>query len=84
MNFNGGHTARDLYWPRDLEKALEDYVSGGGGLISYHAANNSFPGWTAYNRTMRLGWRGMDFGPSLIVGEDGKMAAVQEARPNLS
>ena len=43
MNFNGGHTAKGVHWPRDLEKSLEDYVSGGGGLVSYHAANNSFP-----------------------------------------
>jgi len=55
MNFNGGHTPEGVHWPRELEKALEDYVSGGGGLVSYHAANNSFPQWPAYNRMIGLG-----------------------------
>jgi len=55
INFNGGHTSKGVHWPRDLEKALEDYVSKGGGLVSYHAANNSFPNWPDYNRMIGLG-----------------------------
>jgi hypothetical protein len=31
MNFNGGHTDKGVHWSRDLEKSLEDYVSGSGG-----------------------------------------------------
>jgi type 1 glutamine amidotransferase len=76
MNFNGGHTPRGVHWPRDLEKALEDYVSQGGGLVSFHAANNSFPDWPAYNQMIGLGWRDKSFGPSLIVGEDGAVVEV--------
>ena len=80
MNFNGGHTSNGVHWPRELEKALEDYVSGGGGLVSYHAANNSFPEWPAYNRMIGLGWRGKDFGPSLVVGGDGKVVEVPKGQ----
>ena len=76
MNFNGGHTPKGVHWPRDLEKSLEDYVSQGGGLVSYHAANNSFPDWPAYNRMIGLGWRDKGFGPSVIVDEDGKVVTI--------
>src|SRR5262249_39131434 len=54
MNFNGGHTAKGIHWPRALEQSLEDYVRNGGGLVSYHAANNSFPRWDAYNAMIGL------------------------------
>jgi hypothetical protein len=48
-NFNGGHLPTSTHWPREEEKALEDYIAGGGGLVIYHSANNSFPNWPAYN-----------------------------------
>jgi len=38
-NFNGGHKPTNLHWPSEVEKALEDYVSGGGGLVIYHSSN---------------------------------------------
>ena len=80
LNFNGGHTAKGVHWPRELETALEDYVRGGGGLVSYHAANNSFPNWPAYNEMIGLGWRGKDFGPSLVVGVGGKVVEVPKGQ----
>jgi type 1 glutamine amidotransferase len=46
-------------WPEATRKALDDYVSGGGGLVIYHAANNAFPNWKAYNEMIALGgWGG--------------------------
>ena len=30
-NFNGGHTAKGVHWPKEVEKSLEDYVGGGAG-----------------------------------------------------
>ncbi len=80
LNFNGGHTDKGVHWPRDLEKSLEDYVSGGGGLVAYHAANNSFPNWPAYNRMIGLGWRDKGFGPSLVVSEDGTVVTVPKGQ----
>jgi Trehalose utilisation len=77
MNFNGGHTDKGVHCSRDLEKSLEDYVNRGGGLVVYHAANNSFPNWAAYNQMIGLGWRDKNYGPSLVVsGEDGKVVTV--------
>jgi type 1 glutamine amidotransferase len=55
-------------WCRETEKNLEDYVSNGGGLVAFHAANNSFPEWHEYNRMMGLGgWehRNEKWGPYL-------------------
>jgi uncharacterized protein len=75
-NFNGGHMANGVHWPREVEKALEDYVSGGGGLVIYHAANNSFVNWPAYNEMIGLGWRDKGFGPSLIIDPDEKVIEI--------
>lgn len=36
-NYNGES------WPEAVRTAFEDFVKGGGGFVSVHAANNSFP-----------------------------------------
>ena len=46
-------------WPDSTKQALVDYVSGGGGLVIYHAANNAFPKWPEYNEMIAIGgWGG--------------------------
>ena len=41
------------------QEALAAYVSGGGGLVIYHAVINAFPGWREYNEMMGVGgWGG--------------------------
>ncbi len=46
-------------WPDSVQKAFEAYVSEGGGFVSVHAANNSFPEWEGYNEMIALGgWGG--------------------------
>jgi uncharacterized protein len=75
-NFNGGHTAKGVHWPKDVETALDDYVRAGGGLVIYHSANNSFPNWPAYNEMIGLGWRDKSFGPSLIVSPEEKIVEI--------
>lgn len=46
-------------WAPATQEAFEKYVSGGGGFVSVHAANNSFPEWKAYNEMIGLGgWGG--------------------------
>ena len=56
-NFNGGHTEKGIEWPQRVERGLEAFVEGGGGLVVYHAANNAFLHWVAYNDMIGLGWR---------------------------
>ena len=42
-------------WSENTKKAFLDYVSNGGGVVIYHAANNSFPDWKEYNEICGLG-----------------------------
>ena len=76
-NFNGGHSPKNgVHWPREVEVALENFVSNGGGLVVVHAANNSFPNWPAYNEMIGLGWRDPSFGSSLIIDKDEKVVEI--------
>jgi uncharacterized protein len=52
-NYNGE------LWSPETQTAFEKYVSGGGGFVPVHAANNSFPEWKAYNEMIGVGgWGG--------------------------
>jgi uncharacterized protein len=67
-NYNGDD------WPADVRAAFTAYVKGGGGFVSYHAANNSFPSWPEYNEMIGVGgWGGRNekSGPYLRL-RDGK------------
>jgi type 1 glutamine amidotransferase len=75
-NFNGGHKADGVRWPTEVEKSLEAYVSGGGGLVIYHSANNAFLQWPAYNEMIGLGWRPREFGPTLVVGPNEEILRI--------
>lgn len=64
-------------WPEGLRAEFEKYVSGGGGLVIVHAADNAFPDWPAYNLMTGVGgWRGRNesAGPHWFW-EDGKLTA---------
>ena len=53
-NFNGGHLDNGTRWPQPIEKQMEAYVKSGGGLVVWHAANNAFLHWAAYNDMIGL------------------------------
>lgn len=42
-------------WSDKTKSAFIDYMKNGGGLVVYHAANNSFPDWKEYNEMTGLG-----------------------------
>lgn len=68
-NYNGED------WSESTRASFEKYVSGGGGFVSVHAADNAFPGWDAYNRMIGLGgWGGRNEknGPYVRWNEDKK------------
>ena len=74
-NYNG-----DL-WPEATQQAFVAFVRGGGGFVSVHAADNSFPNWKEYNEMIALGgWEGRNekSGPLLRL-RDGKFVA--DTRP---
>jgi type 1 glutamine amidotransferase len=48
-NYNGEQ------WPEEVRTAFVAYVSGGGGFVSYHAADNPFANWPEYNRMIGVG-----------------------------
>jgi type 1 glutamine amidotransferase len=67
-------------WPAEVRKALEDYVSRGGGLAIIHAANNAFPDWPAYNEMIGLGWRDPKFGDRVTVDDKGAVVRTPKGR----
>ena len=63
-------------WPASTNKALEDYVNGGGGLVVVHAADNSFGDWDEYNKMIGLGgWGGRTekHGPYVYYNDAGEL-----------
>ncbi len=73
MNYD----APDDRWPAALKTSFERYVSGGGGLVVVHAADNAFSGWPAFNEMIGVGaWRGRTeaAGP-LWYFKDGKLVS---------
>lgn len=75
-NFNGGHLKTGIRWPARVEAALDEFVSGGGGLVLFHAANNAFLEWADYNEMIGLGWRDKSFGPGLIIDSQERVVVV--------
>lgn len=62
-------------WPDATKAAFEEYMDNGGGLVIYHAANNAFPNWPAWNEMIALGgWGGRNekYGP-MVRFRDGQM-----------
>ncbi|MEQ1826337.1 MAG: ThuA domain-containing protein [Pirellula sp.] len=71
-NFGFGAAA----WPDITNKNLEAFVSGGGGLVIIHAADNSFGEWDEYNKMIGLGgWgnRTEKNGPYVYLDANEKM-----------
>lgn len=67
-------------WSVETKAALVNYVRGGGGFVSVHAANNSFPEWKEYNEMIGVGgWgdRNEKWGPRLYWEEK----LVRDASP---
>lgn len=63
-------------WPEKTQKALEDYMKAGGGFVSVHAADNSFPDWEEYNKMIGIGgWGGRTEkdGPYVYYTNEGEL-----------
>jgi hypothetical protein len=73
MNYD----APDERWPASIKTSFEEYMKKGGGLVSVHAADNAFAGWTAFNEMIGVGgWRNRteQAGPHWYV-RDGKVVS---------
>ncbi len=76
-NYNGDP------WPQRTNKAFEDFVKNGGGVVIVHAANNAFPEWQEYNKIIGVGgWKGRDekSGPFVYYDEE-KSTFVKDTSP---
>lgn len=65
-NYNGDS------WPAATNIAFEKFIKNGGGLVTVHAADNSFPNWLAYSQMTGIGgWEGRNekSGPYLYFDE---------------
>lgn len=63
-------------WPDETKKSFDGFVSGGGGLVVVHAANNSFGDWDEYNKMIGIGgWGGRTekHGPYVYYDDKGKL-----------
>ena len=67
LNYSG------TLWPKEVCKALEQYMSNGGGLVFYHAAVFAFRQWKEWNLMMGMGWRNAKHGDRLTVDDSGKV-----------
>jgi uncharacterized protein len=64
-------------WPGLVQSAFEQYMINGGAFVSYHAADNAFPEWKAYNLMIGVGgWLGRNekSGPYWYF-KDGKLTS---------
>jgi len=43
-------------WSEKTKTAFVEYVKNGGGVVIYHAADNSFPDWKEYTEMIGVGW----------------------------
>ena len=73
-NYNG------QLWPKPVQASLEKYVTGGGGLVIVHAANNAFPGWGEWNKMIGLGWRGAGYGERVTLDKAGKTVRTAKGK----
>ncbi|MGB6150391.1 MAG: ThuA domain-containing protein [Pricia sp.] len=63
-------------WSEKTQRKLEKYMKKGGGLVVFHAANNAFPEWEAYNQMIGLGgWgdRTEKDGPYVYYDDGGEL-----------
>jgi type 1 glutamine amidotransferase len=69
-------------WPEETQKNFEKYMKKGGGLVVIHAADNSFPQWSDYNKMIGLGgWgdRTEKDGPYVYYNNEGTLVKDNSA-----
>ncbi len=71
LNYNGE------MWPDHVKESFEDFISRGGKAYSFHAGNNPFKGWTAYEKMIGLLWRGNKDGKRIYFDDQGNQQVMQ-------
>lgn len=65
-----------IKWPPKIEDQFADYVQSGGGVYILHSGNNAFAHWKQYDTIIGLGWRNMNAGIALQIGDNGKIIRI--------
>ena len=61
LNYNTGIAGDAPEWLPETKQSFEKFVSGGGGLVSVHAADNGFAKWPEFNEMIGVGgWGNRD------------------------
>jgi type 1 glutamine amidotransferase len=61
LNYNTGIAGDAPEWLSETKRSFERYVSGGGGVVSVHAADNGFATWPEFNEMIGVGgWGNRD------------------------
>jgi hypothetical protein len=63
-------------WPRTVQADFEQFVAHGGGVYVWHAGNNAFTAWPAYNDMIGLGWRKKEFGDAIAVDDKEQLVRI--------
>jgi uncharacterized protein len=61
LNYNTGIDGAPPEWIPEVKTSFQQYVAGGGGLVSVHAADNGFANWPEFNEMIGVGgWGNRD------------------------
>ena len=63
-------------WPQDVKADFETYVRRGGGVYIFHAAENAFVGWKAYEDMVGLSWRNAGYGTAIQISSVGTLERI--------
>jgi len=63
-------------WPLPVKADFEAYVRRGGGVYIFHAAENAFVGWKAYEEMVGLCWRTADYGTAIQITSSGETERI--------
>ena len=73
-NYNG------QAWPAPVQAGLVKYIANGGAMVIVHAANNAFPQWGEFNKMIGIGWRGIEAGSRVTIGDNGKVVRIPKGQ----
>ncbi|MFN3165934.1 MAG: ThuA domain-containing protein [Phycisphaeraceae bacterium] len=70
INYNNKIRNGDML-PKRVQDNFETYIADGGKAFSFHAGNNAFQGWDAYEQMIGLLWRGNNYGKRVYFDDQG-------------
>lgn len=71
LNYNGE------MWPEHLRESWLNYIAEGGKVMSFHAGNNPFKGWSEFEKMIGLLWRGSDHGKRIYIDSEGNQQVLE-------